>query len=125
MASANICLATGRRFNFSKYIFDSLIRNVDSSSKFYMYPRVLQLKIRAQVGKGFSGVETSLFKGMSVPQQAVDDVADVVANDVAADGVPAAAAEPTASSHPPTTTLPPPPQQEVTSTPPLSPHQSP
>nr|GEW44523.1 copia protein [Tanacetum cinerariifolium] len=30
MASAVICLATGRKFNFSKYIFDSMVRNVDS-----------------------------------------------------------------------------------------------
>nr|GEV04409.1 ribonuclease H-like domain-containing protein [Tanacetum cinerariifolium] len=46
-----------RKFNFSKYIFESLVRNVDNSSKFYMYPRV---------GKGFSGVETPLFEGMLV-----------------------------------------------------------
>nr|GEU39838.1 putative ribonuclease H-like domain-containing protein [Tanacetum cinerariifolium] len=32
MASAVIYLATGRKFNFSKYIFDSMVRNVDSSS---------------------------------------------------------------------------------------------
>nr|GEW68737.1 hypothetical protein [Tanacetum cinerariifolium] len=78
-----------------------LVRNVDSSSKFYMYPRFLQLMIKVQVGdlsshttkysspslthkvfanmrrvgKGFSGVETPLFEGMIVVQQA-DDVAD-------------------------------------------------
>nr|GEW24860.1 ribonuclease H-like domain-containing protein [Tanacetum cinerariifolium] len=40
------------RFNFSRYIFDSLVRNVDSSSKFYM------------VGKGCSGVESPLFENM-------------------------------------------------------------
>nr|GEW20345.1 hypothetical protein [Tanacetum cinerariifolium] len=39
MASALICLSSGQRFNFSKYIFKSLVRNVDSSSQFYMYPR--------------------------------------------------------------------------------------
>nr|GEZ18427.1 hypothetical protein [Tanacetum cinerariifolium] len=50
MASAVICLAIGRKFNFSKYIFDNLVRNVDNSSKFYMYPRFLQLMIAAQVG---------------------------------------------------------------------------
>nr|GEZ47808.1 glutamic acid-rich protein-like [Tanacetum cinerariifolium] len=55
MASALICLSTGQRFNFSKYIFESLVRNVDSTSKFYIYPRV---------GKGFSGVETPLFENM-------------------------------------------------------------
>nr|GEY44238.1 hypothetical protein [Tanacetum cinerariifolium] len=32
MASAVICLATGRNFNFSKYIFNSMVRNVDSQS---------------------------------------------------------------------------------------------
>nr|GEU38144.1 hypothetical protein [Tanacetum cinerariifolium] len=50
MASAVICLSSGRKFNFSKYIFDSLVRNVDSPSKFYMYPHFLQLMIRKQVG---------------------------------------------------------------------------
>nr|GEZ25257.1 glutamic acid-rich protein-like [Tanacetum cinerariifolium] len=57
MAFAVICLSTGSKFNFSKYIFESLVRNVDSSTKFYMYPRV---------GKGCSGVETPLLEGMLV-----------------------------------------------------------
>nr|GEU82928.1 hypothetical protein [Tanacetum cinerariifolium] len=39
MTSAMIYLSTGRKFNFSKYIFESLVRNVDSSSKSYMYHR--------------------------------------------------------------------------------------
>nr|GEV59763.1 ribonuclease H-like domain, reverse transcriptase, RNA-dependent DNA polymerase [Tanacetum cinerariifolium] len=50
MASVVICLSTGRKLNFSKYIFDSLVRNVDSTSKFYMYPRFIQLLIRKQIG---------------------------------------------------------------------------
>nr|GEV85717.1 hypothetical protein [Tanacetum cinerariifolium] len=50
MTSAVICLSTGRKFNFSRYIFDSLVRNVDSTSKFYMYPRFTQLLIRKQIG---------------------------------------------------------------------------
>nr|GFC55645.1 hypothetical protein [Tanacetum cinerariifolium] len=49
MASAVICLSKGQRFNFSMYFFDSLVRNVDSSSKFYMYPRFIQLIIQVQV----------------------------------------------------------------------------
>nr|GEX76594.1 hypothetical protein [Tanacetum cinerariifolium] len=97
MASAVICLATGKKFNFSKYIFDSLVRNVDSSSKFYM------------VGKGFSRVEIPLFEGMLVPQQAADDV-DNVATDEVDDVVAEDTAEPTPSS--PT----PPPPQELPST---------
>nr|GEV66801.1 retrotransposable element Tf2 [Tanacetum cinerariifolium] len=40
MASAIICLATNQKFNFSKLIFDSMIRNLDNASgKFLMYPR--------------------------------------------------------------------------------------
>nr|GEY19646.1 hypothetical protein [Tanacetum cinerariifolium] len=147
MASAIICLATGRKFNFSKYIFDSLVRNVDSSSKLYIHPRFLQLMIAAQVGdlsshttkytspaltqkvfanmrsagKGFSGVDTPLFEGMLVPQQAADDVDDVVVDDIAVDVVADVDTEPTPPLPTPTTT--PPPQQEVTSTPPPLPHQ--
>nr|GEV98875.1 hypothetical protein [Tanacetum cinerariifolium] len=80
------------------------VRNVDSPSKFLMYPQFLQLMINAQVddlsahntkytsptltqkvfanirriGKGFSGVDTFLFDGMLVQQQAqnVKDVAE-------------------------------------------------
>nr|GEV13122.1 putative ribonuclease H-like domain-containing protein [Tanacetum cinerariifolium] len=109
MASAVICLATGKKFNFSKYIFDSLVRNVDSSSKFYM------------VGKGFSGLDTPLFEGMLVPQQVYDDVAannvvaDDVANDVAdeaTDVVAEDAAEPTPSLPTPATTPSSPSQQQ-------------
>nr|GFA22878.1 hypothetical protein [Tanacetum cinerariifolium] len=103
MASAVICLSKGQKFNFSKYIFDILVRNVDSSSKFYMYPCFIQLIIQNQVsdlsthttrfispaltqkvfanmrrvGKGFSGVETPLFEGMfAVRQPAEEGVAE-------------------------------------------------
>nr|GEX85707.1 hypothetical protein [Tanacetum cinerariifolium] len=43
-----------------------LVRNVDSLSKFYMYPCFIQLLIRNQLG--FSKVETPLFEGMIVEQ---------------------------------------------------------
>nr|GEW95610.1 hypothetical protein [Tanacetum cinerariifolium] len=84
IASAVICLSTDRKFNFSKYIFDSLVRNVDSSTKFYMYPSFLQLMIRAQV-------ETPLFEGMIVEQhvgEGADEVhvKDVSTADVSAEG---------------------------------------
>nr|GEV05985.1 hypothetical protein [Tanacetum cinerariifolium] len=95
MASAIICLATSKKFNFLKYIFDSMVRNVDSPSKFLMYPRFLQVVINNQVddlsshttrytfpaltqkvfanirrvGKGFSGVKTPFFASMLVQPQ--------------------------------------------------------
>ncbi|GJU33171.1 putative ribonuclease H-like domain-containing protein, partial [Tanacetum coccineum] len=40
MASAIICLATNQKFNFSKLIFESMMKNLDNvSGKFLMYPR--------------------------------------------------------------------------------------
>ncbi|GJY89253.1 putative ribonuclease H-like domain-containing protein [Tanacetum coccineum] len=40
MASAIICLATNQKFNFSMYIFESMVRNLDNlSGKFLIYPR--------------------------------------------------------------------------------------
>nr|GEX07803.1 hypothetical protein [Tanacetum cinerariifolium] len=113
MAYAVIYLSTGRKFNFSKYIFDSLVRNVDSPTKFYMYPRFRQLIIRKQVGnlsshstkytsptltqkvfanmrrvgKGFSGVDTPLFEGMLVAQEVGEDADEVHVKDVNVVGV--------------------------------------
>nr|GEX44948.1 hypothetical protein [Tanacetum cinerariifolium] len=94
---------------FYKSFFSSqwnLVRNVDSPTKFYMYPHFLQLIIRKQVGdlsihttkytspalthkvfvnirrvgKGFYGVETPLFERMLVEQQNVEegDVDEIV-----------------------------------------------
>nr|GEY31705.1 hypothetical protein [Tanacetum cinerariifolium] len=109
MASMVICLSKGQRFNFSKYIFDSLVHNVDISSKFYMYPRFIQLIIQNQVGdlsthttrfishaltqkvfanmrrveKGFSGVEAPLFEGMLANRQPAEE--ELVAEQVQVD----------------------------------------
>ncbi|GJU15945.1 hypothetical protein Tco_1143911 [Tanacetum coccineum] len=97
MASAIICLATNQKFNFSKYIFESMVRNLDNlSGKFLMYPRFIQVFFDKQLegmpthnriyiapshtkkifgnmrrlGKGFSGRETPLFQTMVVQDQA-------------------------------------------------------
>ncbi|GKE29689.1 hypothetical protein Tco_1445073, partial [Tanacetum coccineum] len=50
LASAIICLATNQKFNFSKYIFESMVKNVDGSVKFLMYPRFVQVFLDKQVG---------------------------------------------------------------------------
>ncbi|GJX18599.1 uncharacterized mitochondrial protein-like protein [Tanacetum coccineum] len=39
MASAIICLATNQKFNFSKYIFESMVKNLNNVGNFLMYPR--------------------------------------------------------------------------------------
>ncbi|GJU34041.1 hypothetical protein Tco_1182395 [Tanacetum coccineum] len=92
MASAIIYLATNQKFNFSKYIFEIMVKNVDSSVKFLMYPRFVQVFLDKQigahdeifvtpshtknvfgnmkrVGKGFSGAVTPLFPTMMVQAQ--------------------------------------------------------
>ncbi|GKA58914.1 hypothetical protein Tco_0758227 [Tanacetum coccineum] len=38
MASAIICLTTNQKFNFSKYIFDNMVKNLEGGVKFLMYP---------------------------------------------------------------------------------------
>ncbi|GJU22213.1 putative ribonuclease H-like domain-containing protein [Tanacetum coccineum] len=95
MASARICLATNQKFNFSKYIFDSMVKNVDSVGNFLMYSRFVQVFLNKQVdgmsshdridvtpshkkkifgnmkrvGKGFSRNVTPLFPTMMVQAQ--------------------------------------------------------
>ncbi|GJY97741.1 RNA-directed DNA polymerase, eukaryota [Tanacetum coccineum] len=41
IATAVICLATNKTFNFSKFIFDGMVKNLDSKYKFLMYLRFL------------------------------------------------------------------------------------
>nr|GEU38373.1 retrovirus-related Pol polyprotein from transposon TNT 1-94 [Tanacetum cinerariifolium] len=96
IASAIICLATNRTFNFKKMIFDGMLRNLDNvSGKILMYSRFIQTFLDKQldglpthkekydvsfhtkkvfanikrIGKGFSGKETSLFSTTIGPNQ--------------------------------------------------------
>nr|GEV02225.1 retrovirus-related Pol polyprotein from transposon TNT 1-94 [Tanacetum cinerariifolium] len=147
MASALICLSTSQWFNFLKYIFESLVCNVDSTSKFYMYPRFIQLIIQSniadlskhtnryispiltqkvfanmkRVGKGFSGVETPLFENM-LEVRAVDAEEEVqvpAQDDVVQENV---TEEIAAEVVTPTPTSPSPPSPVIPSSPP---HKSP
>nr|GFA61770.1 ribonuclease H-like domain, reverse transcriptase, RNA-dependent DNA polymerase [Tanacetum cinerariifolium] len=104
MASAVICLSTGRRFNFSKYIFESL------------------------GGKGFSRVETPLFEGMLVAGvikeegDAEEQFQDVV-DDAAAQGADTAVQEDDAHEpFIPSPTAPTPPPQQSQDLPSTSQH---
>ncbi|GKC25919.1 hypothetical protein Tco_1028069 [Tanacetum coccineum] len=45
MASAIICLATNQTFNFSKYIFDNMVKHLEGGVKFLMYPRPTMRKV--------------------------------------------------------------------------------
>nr|GEV51438.1 putative ribonuclease H-like domain-containing protein [Tanacetum cinerariifolium] len=74
MVSIVICLSSGRKFNFSKYIFDSLVRNVDCTTKFYMYPHFLQLIIRKQAGD--LSTHTTRYTSPALTQKEIDEEGD-------------------------------------------------
>nr|GEX62687.1 retrovirus-related Pol polyprotein from transposon TNT 1-94 [Tanacetum cinerariifolium] len=73
MASTIICLSTNQKFNFSKYIFESMVKKLDNVNKFLMYPRNMKM-----IGKGFSRRDTPLFPTMMV--QAQEDMGEGLAN---------------------------------------------
>nr|GEU45391.1 uncharacterized mitochondrial protein AtMg00810-like [Tanacetum cinerariifolium] len=122
MASAVICLST---------LIKKQVGDLSSHTTKYSSPALTQ-KVFAnmrRVGKGCSGVETSLFEGMIVAQQvgkgaAKVNVEDVSTAGVAAEGaastaddeVPTAVDEPSIPSPPPPTQPPPPPSQDIPST---------
>ncbi|GJQ93313.1 hypothetical protein Tco_0004452 [Tanacetum coccineum] len=90
IATAIICLATNRKFNFSRMIFEHMVSNISSPHKFLMYPRFIQICLEMQrhhlqqhtriypvpslsmkvfsnmkrSTKGFSGQEVGLFPNM-------------------------------------------------------------
>ncbi|GJT37603.1 putative ribonuclease H-like domain-containing protein [Tanacetum coccineum] len=100
MASLIICLATNRKFNLSKYIFDAMVKHLDGGVKFLLYPCFLQVFINQHLrdmshhkktfvnpfhpkkifanmkreGKDFSGRVTPLFDSMLV--QASEEVGE-------------------------------------------------
>nr|GEU69226.1 ribonuclease H-like domain-containing protein [Tanacetum cinerariifolium] len=107
MASAIICLATNQNFNFSKYIFDHMVKNLENEVKFLMFLRFVQVFLDSQVegmvkhkeiyvtpshtkkifanmkrqGKGFSGKVTPLFETMMVqPQEDMGEDLEIPTN---------------------------------------------
>ncbi|GKA77272.1 hypothetical protein Tco_0783733 [Tanacetum coccineum] len=90
IATALICLATNRKYNFSRMIFEHMVSNISSPHKFLMYPRFIQICLDMQrhqlqqhtriysvpslsmkvfnnmkrPTKGFSGQEVALFPTM-------------------------------------------------------------
>nr|GEV09689.1 hypothetical protein [Tanacetum cinerariifolium] len=95
MASAIICLANNQKFNFSKYIFDNMVKHLEGRVTFLMFLRFLQVFMDKQVegmakhkeiyvisshtkkvfanirrqGQGFFGNVTFLFETMMVNAQ--------------------------------------------------------
>ncbi|GJT04922.1 hypothetical protein Tco_0839384 [Tanacetum coccineum] len=92
IATTMICLATNQKYNFSKLVFDGMMRHLDAKKKFVMYPRFISVFLAKQFknvpvpldhfpintltskvlsfmvkkGKNFSGNVTPLFDSMLV-----------------------------------------------------------
>ncbi|GKA09726.1 hypothetical protein Tco_0689159 [Tanacetum coccineum] len=49
IATAVICLATNQKYNFSKLIFDGMMRHLDAKKKFVMYPRFISVFLATQL----------------------------------------------------------------------------
>ncbi|GKD60964.1 hypothetical protein Tco_1298473, partial [Tanacetum coccineum] len=49
IATTLICLATNQKYNFSKLVFGGMIRHLDATKKFVMYPRFLQIFLTNQL----------------------------------------------------------------------------
>ncbi|GJX31382.1 hypothetical protein Tco_0241237, partial [Tanacetum coccineum] len=48
IATTLICLATSKRFSFSKFIFEAMVKNLDSPHKLLLYLRFIQLLLNKQ-----------------------------------------------------------------------------
>ncbi|GJY43965.1 hypothetical protein Tco_0432178 [Tanacetum coccineum] len=103
IATTLICLATSRRFNFSKFIFEAMVKNLDSPYQFLLYPKFIQrLLIKQQrlllphtrsyptptltsklfsnmrrTFKGYSGVVTPLFEKPIQPTHEAEETASM------------------------------------------------
>nr|GEZ32519.1 retrovirus-related Pol polyprotein from transposon TNT 1-94 [Tanacetum cinerariifolium] len=114
MASAVICLVTGRKFNFSKYIFDSMVRNVDCPSKFLMYLCFLQVVMDNQVADLTS--HNTTYTSPALTQKVFANMRKVRKEEVKVPNAPAPPSPINAPSPPP---------QDPTPTPYAIPHASP
>ncbi|KAI3745834.1 hypothetical protein L6452_08245 [Arctium lappa] len=62
IAYALVCLATARKYNFSKMIFNDLVSNLGNKKSFYMYPRFVQAVITHEL------MDMPHFDGVYVPK---------------------------------------------------------
>ncbi|GJT99547.1 hypothetical protein Tco_1109886 [Tanacetum coccineum] len=49
IATAVICLTSNQKYNFSKLIFDGMLRHLDAKKKFVMYPRFISIFLDKQL----------------------------------------------------------------------------
>ncbi|GJU26419.1 putative ribonuclease H-like domain-containing protein, partial [Tanacetum coccineum] len=139
IATALVCLSTGRVYNFSKLIFDGMVANLKSKTKFLMYPRFLQMilniqtenkhlylaisltkKIFGNMKRGFRGAPRPLLPSMLLvatnPNAGQEHAA--VAQSQPSSSTPQVPSQPPTPTPPPIHTPTPPPIHTSTPTPP-------
>ncbi|GJX00604.1 hypothetical protein Tco_0184517, partial [Tanacetum coccineum] len=116
IATALICLSTGRVYNFSKLIFDGMVANLKSKTKFLMYPRFLQMILNIQTENKTLYLAVSLTKKIfgnmkrgfrGAPRPLLPSMLLVATNPIAGQEHAAVAQSQPSSSTPPTPTPPP------------------
>ncbi|GJU85859.1 hypothetical protein Tco_1293405 [Tanacetum coccineum] len=136
IATALICLSTGRVYNFSKLIFDGMVANLKSKTKFLMYPRFLQMILEIQTESKHPYLAVALTKKIfgnmkrgfrGVPRPLLPAMLPVVAQNAGQADQAGTQSQPSSSTVPPpptsqpappaTTTIPPTPITEPTSEP--------
>ncbi|GJV44040.1 hypothetical protein Tco_1428576 [Tanacetum coccineum] len=145
IATALVCLSTGRVYNFSKLIFDGMVANLKSKTKFLMYPRFLQIilniqtenkhlylavsltkKIFGNMKRGFRGAPRPLLPSMLLvatnPNAGQEQ--DAVAPSQPSSSTPTVPSQPPIPT-PPTITIPTPPPITIPTPPPITTPTSP
>ncbi|GJU45756.1 hypothetical protein Tco_1203022 [Tanacetum coccineum] len=136
IATALICLSTGRVYNFSKLIFDGMVANLKSKTKFLMYPRFLQMILEIQTESKHPYLAVALTKKIfgnmkrgfrGVPRPLLPAMLPVVAQNAGQADQAGTQSQPSSSTVPPpptsqpapteSTTIPPTPVTEPTSEP--------
>ncbi|GJZ97091.1 hypothetical protein Tco_0669425 [Tanacetum coccineum] len=136
IATALICLSTGRVYNFSKLIFDGMVANLKSKTKFLMYPRFLQMILEIQTESKHPYLAVALTKKIfgnmkrgfrGVPRPLLPAMLPVVAQNAGQADQAETQSQPSSSTVPPpstsqpvpteSTTIPPTPVTEPTSEP--------
>ncbi|GJV83278.1 hypothetical protein Tco_1523176 [Tanacetum coccineum] len=131
IATALICLSSGRVYNFSKLIFDGMVANLKSKTKFLMYPRFLQMILNIQTENKTLYLAVSLTKKIfgnmkrgfrGAPRPLLPSMLLVATNPIAGhENAAVATSQPSSSTPIPTPTPPPIPTPTPPSIPTLTP----
>ncbi|GJW92502.1 reverse transcriptase domain-containing protein [Tanacetum coccineum] len=129
IATALICLSTGRVYNFSKLIFDGMVANLKSKTKFLMYPCFLQMILDIQTENKHPYLAVTLTKKIfgnmkmgfrGVPRPLLSAMLSIANSSAGQEAPPVTQPQPSSSVVPPTPPTTQPIPSEATTITPLS-----